>query len=217
MSTGELGSLRVRRHWGKRYYRAEDVERLLERTREELEQGRGALRRMDALERAAADCDALRAEREQAARELEELREALALREKELTGLGEELERVRRREAFLSADAERRKKELEEYARFAASDPVVSAQEQAHKLLADAQTERERLMQEYASQRARVMAATRAAYYNAQQFKLELSRRFGAMERELDETIDVLRVLESAPETARLEAREAPAQPEDGE
>ena len=51
MSTGELSGLRVRRHWGKRYYRAEDVERLLERTREELEQGRGALRRMDALER----------------------------------------------------------------------------------------------------------------------------------------------------------------------
>lgn len=263
----ELYALPVYKRFGKRYFRAEDVERLASAVEECVEDEREAQARLSAMMGVREECEALREECarlkeecEQTAAELEKARQAIvqaqeegerqsaraqaelerereqakaemerqreqaeaelerergksaealeysrarakaeaAAQADEIESLKEELDRVRVRETFLSTDLERKKKELEEYVQFVSSDPVTSAQERAQKILADATAERDRILQEYASQRARVVAATRAAYYNAQQFKMELSRRFSAMEHELDDTIDVLRVLDSS-------------------
>lgn len=274
----ELYALPVHKRFGKRYFRAEDVERLAAAVEECVEDEREAQARLSAMMGTREECEALREEcarlkeacsqteaelekarqalaqareeserqsaraqadlereREQAQAELENQREQAkaelerqleqteaqlererskaaealeysrarakaeaAAQADEIESLKEELDRVRVRETFLTTDLERKKKELEEYVQFVSSDPVTSAQERAQKILADATAERDRILQEYASQRARVVAATRAAYYNAQQFKMELSRRFSAMEHELDDTIDVLRVLDTS-------------------
>lgn len=159
-----------------------------------LEQQRREVREQDGLRE-----ERLRQLEAELERKKDELNSLSAVKAEEIASLKGELARMGRREEYLNADLTRKKREIEEYERFVTSDPVATAQERAQKILADATAERDRILQEYTSRRARVMAATRAAYYNAQQFKMTLTKRFSAMERELDETIDVLRVLENTP------------------
>lgn len=189
-----------------------------ERLREENKRAAARLeqQRAEATEQDAARVRELTGLYEELQRLRTETARSSAQRDEELQSLREETERLRRREEFLSADLERKKREIEEYAQMVSSDSVAQAQESAKRILADAEAERDRMLQEYTTQRARVMAATRAAYYNAQRFKMAISRRFSAMERELDETIDVLRVLEVSPmsDTAQLPNRMERAQDE---
>lgn len=83
------------------------------------------------------------------------------------------------------------------------------ANERAQKTFADAIEESDRLYQEVREVRERVLAATRAAYYNAMQFRMSLAERFSAMEHDIDNAISILRILDipQVPERAHIAER----------
>lgn len=82
----------------------------------------------------------------------------------------------------------------------AAMDPSVSirqANQKAREILNEAMRESDSILMDITSQRNRVIAASRTAYYNALQFKQELAQQFRQMEQDMDSAIDVLRILEN--------------------
>ena len=82
----------------------------------------------------------------------------------------------------------------------AAMDPSVSirqANQKAREILNEAMRESDSILMDITSQRNRVIAASRTAYYNALQFKQELAQQFRQMEQDMDNAIDVLRILEN--------------------
>lgn len=198
----DVSGLVPRRWLGKTGYRVEDVQKLLDSVHKEQEHLERMEKRLEELEKenetlTAQDADN-RLRLEQMNRELGAAREQEQDLRRQIADQQDMLERARRREEFLNDSLERQKKEIADFEKFAESEPVTKAYDKAEKILADARAERERLLQDYDQQRARVAAAARSAYYNALQFKMSLAQRFGEMEKNLDESIDVLRVLEAS-------------------
>lgn len=218
-----LKELTMKKVFGKYYFPEEEVEELVDKMDEELGQCAVSRQRLEELlemeesyKELREQSDILKAKYGRMELERSKLQDTLthqknlAFSEKstlseEINSLRDELERAKMREAFLNADVERKKVEMEKFGKLISTDTVAQAEEKAQKIVADATAESERILTEYSNQRARVVAATRAAYYNALQFKLSLTERFNMMERDLDDTIDVLRMLEipaSAPPAA---------------
>lgn len=75
---------------------------------------------------------------------------------------------------------------------------ILDAENRASSIVAHAVSDSEKMLQQINEQRARVVSASRAAYYNALQFKQELADRFHRMEQELDTSIDILRIMENS-------------------
>ena len=77
------------------------------------------------------------------------------------------------------------------------TDEIV--QEAIHKaelIVSRANSESGRMLQQTSEQRAQLMAACRAAYYTALQFKQDLVEHFRGMEKELDASIDTLQLMD---------------------
>ena len=68
----------------------------------------------------------------------------------------------------------------------------------ADKIMKKALEDREKMLLQIDEQRGRLIAACRAAYYNALQFKQDLAEHFRNMEQELDASIDVLQILDNS-------------------
>lgn len=68
----------------------------------------------------------------------------------------------------------------------------------ADQIVNKAITDSERIMLQATEQRGRLIAACRAAYYSALQFKQDLADQFRNMERELDASIDVLQLMDNS-------------------
>lgn len=73
-------------------------------------------------------------------------------------------------------------------------EAVRKADQIVNKAIADS----ERIMLQATEQRGRLIAACRAAYYSALQFKQDLADQFRNMERELDASIDVLQLMDNS-------------------
>ena len=71
------------------------------------------------------------------------------------------------------------------------------AAHKADQLVQQAIADSDRILLQAAEQRGRLIAACRAAYYSALQFKQDLAEQFRNMERELDASIDVLQLLDN--------------------
>lgn len=135
--------------------------------------------------------------------ENDELNAMLGTQTSEITDLNEQLaqlqsvyEQTTSRAKWLSSRVAQQDKEISEYEKLMSDDKVEQANDKAKKILADAIEESNRLYQEVQNVRERVLSATRAAYYNAMQFRMALVERFSVMERDIDNAIDILRVLE---------------------
>lgn len=189
-------------HLQEEHARLQDAYTALHKQYEALEDDRARLtEERDRLVAAQAELDAKAKQTELAQRSENE---ALL---QQIENFKAELERAEVRTKLLSTNLERRKAELAEYETALASDSIAKANERAQGIVSNAIAESDRIFSEISAQRARVIAATRAAYYNALQFKMALTERFSTMERDLDNAIDVLRILEtptssgSAPQT----------------
>lgn len=77
-------------------------------------------------------------------------------------------------------------------------DIIEEAVRKAEKIVNKAVEDRDKMLLQIDEQRGRLVAACRAAYYNALQFKQELAEHFKNMEQELDASIDVLQVLDNS-------------------
>jgi len=73
-------------------------------------------------------------------------------------------------------------------------EAIRKADQIVNKAIADS----ERIMLQATDQRGRLIAACRAAYYSALQFKQDLADQFRNMERELDASIDVLQLMDNS-------------------
>ncbi len=71
------------------------------------------------------------------------------------------------------------------------------AMQKAEEIVARAIADSDRILVQATEQRARLIAACRAAYYSALQFKQDLAEQFRNMERELDASIDVLQFMDN--------------------
>lgn len=79
------------------------------------------------------------------------------------------------------------------------TDEVVQqAMQKADQVAKKATADSERIMRQVSEQRDRLIAACRAAYYSALQFKQDLADQFRTMEYELDASIDVLQLMDNS-------------------
>lgn len=87
------------------------------------------------------------------------------------------------------------KLEIAQYEKVTSNNIVEEASVKADRILSRAMQESERIMSEAVKQRDSVIAASRSAYYNAVQFKMNLATCMSNTERDLDDAIETLRLL----------------------
>lgn len=110
-----------------------------------------------------------------------------------------ELEESQKRSQHLTECLEAERNAVREYQSVASRNVVGEANERAKQIVSDAVVQSDRILSEVVEQRNRVISASRSMCYNAMQFKMSLAMQFSAMEKDLDESIDLLRILEAVP------------------
>lgn len=199
MNTEEIKNPQFIRKWRK-YYRIEDVDHHLFRVANQIKDEQAQLA-------------VFRAENETMGRKNSELEEAITQKDeilseqiREISELGEQLaqarvENARQSEQILQQTVEMtrlqtRIAKLGElvgvYEQQNAEDVIMEAVRKAEKIVMKAVEDRDEMFAQIDEKRGRLVAACRAAYYNALQFKQNLADHFKHMEQELDASIDVL-------------------------
>lgn len=112
---------------------------------------------------------------------------------------------------------------LEQVSMLESQNPEEVVHEALHKadeIIRKAVADSDRIMLQATEQRGRLIAACRAAYYSALQFKQDLAEQFRNMEKELDASIDVLQLMDntrlSLSHTADASEPVAPGKPDEG-
>ena len=219
----ETGRQQLKKRFGK--YRAEDVDRLLDRLeserqeenlfREERERWMTAQEQsarkeeeFDALkteaERLSKECDSLRAENngqkeklERQAGESEKIRIEMERVRMEIEGIRTELEMAQSQSQILGNRVARQRRELEEKDRLLQEDPVGDARQKAEQIISNATEISQRMIDDAENIRTRALAAVRSAYFNAMGFRQSIEEKFISLEHDLDQSLLVLRGMET--------------------
>ena len=227
--------LRVVKKMGVKYYRAEDVDDMVQELNHELDDQLQELESLRPLKQSDGQLDALSSDHQKLLEDYQALSadhqklmedyaaiwDQLSQMEKmyqsehesmegQINTLQDELDQAARRTEYLNSNLERRQQEIAQLEQNSnGSDVVAQANAKAQRIISDAIAESDRILNEITSQRSRVIAATRAAYYNALQFKMSLSERFHVMDHDIDDAIDVLRLMETPPTNALATEQDA--------
>ena len=220
----ETGRQQLKKRFGK--YRAEDVDRLLDRLESERQQEENLFREererwmtaqeqsarkeeeFDALkteaERLSKECDSLRAENngqkeklERQARESEKIRTEMERVRMEIEGIRTELEMAQSQSQILGNRVARQRRELEEKDRLLQEDPVGDARQKAEQIISNATEISQRMIDDAENIRTRALAAVRSAYFNAMGFRQSIEEKFISLEHDLDQSLLVLRGMET--------------------
>ena len=220
----ETGRQQLKKRFGK--YRAEDVDRLLDRLESERQQEENLFREererwmtaqeqsarkeeeFDALkteaERLSKECDSLRAENngqkeklERQAGESEKIRIEMERVRMEIEGIRTELEMAQSQSQILGNRVARQRRELEEKDRLLQEDPVGDARQKAEQIISNATEISQRLIDDAENIRTRALAAVRSAYFNAMGFRQSIEEKFISLEHDLDRSLLVLRGMET--------------------
>lgn len=220
----ETGRQQLKKRFGK--YRAEDVDRLLDRLESERQQEENLFREererwmtaqeqsarkeeeFDALkteaERLSKECDSLRAENngqkeklERQAGESEKIRIEMERVRMEIEGIRTELEMAQSQSQILGNRVARQRRELEEKDRLLQEDPVGDARQKAEQIISNATEISQRLIDDAENIRTRALAAVRSAYFNAMGFRQSIEEKFISLEHDLDQSLLVLRGMET--------------------
>ena len=220
----ETGRQQLKKRFGK--YRAEDVDRLLDRLESERQQEENLFREererwmtaqeqsarkeeeFDALkteaERLSKECDSLRAENngqkeklERQAGESEKIRIEMERVRMELEGIRTELEMAQSQSQILGNRVARQRRELEEKDRLLQEDPVGDARQKAEQIISNATEISQRMIDDAENIRTRALAAVRSAYFNAMGFRQSIEEKFISLEHDLDQSLLVLRGMET--------------------
>ena len=216
----ETGRQQLKKRFGK--YRAEDVDRLLDRLESERQQEENLFREererwmtaqeqsarkeeeFDALkteaERLSKECDSLRAENngqkeklERQAGESEKIRIEMERVRMEIEGIRTELEMAQSQSQILGNRVARQRRELEEKDRLLQEDPVGDARQKAEQIISNATVISQRMIDDAENIRTRALAAVRSAYFNAMGFRQSIEEKFISLEHDLDQSLLVLR------------------------
>lgn len=220
----ETGRQQLKKRFGK--YRAEDVDRLLDRLELERQQEENLFREererwmtaqeqsarkeeeFDALkteaERLSKECDSLRAENngqkeklERQAGESEKIRIEMERVRMEIEGIRTELEMAQSQSQILGNRVARQRRELEEKDRLLQEDPVGDARQKAEQIISNATVISQRMIDDAENIRTRALAAVRSAYFNAMGFRQSIEEKFISLEHDLDQSLLVLRGMET--------------------
>lgn len=220
----ETGRQQLKKRFGK--YRAEDVDRLLDRLESERQQEENLFREererwmtaqeqsarkeeeFDALkteaERLSKECDSLRAENngqkeklERQAGESEKIRIEMERVRMEIEEIRTELEMAQSQSQILGNRVARQRRELEEKDRLLQEDPVGDARQKAEQIISNATEISQRLIDDAENIRTRALAAVRSAYFNAMGFRQSIEEKFISLEHDLDQSLLVLRGMET--------------------
>ena len=220
----ETGRQQLKKRFGK--YRAEDVDRLLDRLESERQQEENLFREererwmtaqeqsarkeeeFDALkteaERLSKECDSLRAENngqkeklERQAGESEKIRIEMERVRMEIEGIRTELEMAQSQSQILGNRVARQRRELEEKDRLLQEDPVGDARQKAEQIISNATEISQRMIDDAENIRTRALAAVRSAYFNAMGFRQSIEEKFISLEHDLDRSLLVLRGMET--------------------
>ena len=220
----ETGRQQLKKRFGK--YRAEDVDRLLDRLESERQQEENLFREererwmtaqeqsarkeeeFDALkteaERLSKECDSLRAENngqkeklERQAGESEKIRIEMERVRMEIEGIRTELEMAQSQSQILGNRVARQRRELEEKDRLLQEDPVGDARQKAEQIISNATEISQRMIDDAENIRTRALAAVRSAYFNAMGFRQTIEEKFISLEHDLDQSLLVLRGMET--------------------
>ena len=220
----ETGRQQLKKRFGK--YRAEDVDRLLDRLESERQQEENLFREererwmtaqeqsarkeeeFDALkteaERLSKECDSLRAENngqkeklERQAGESEKIRIEMERVRMEIEGIRTELEMAQSQSQILGNRVARQRRELEEKDRLLQEDPVGDARQKAEQIISNATVISQRMIDDAENIRTRALAAVRSAYFNAMGFRQSIEERFISLEHDLDQSLLVRRGMET--------------------
>lgn len=220
----ETGRQQLKKRFGK--YRAEDVDRLLDRLESERQQEENLFREererwmtaqeqsarkeeeFDAMkteaERLSKECDSLRAENngqkeklERQAGESEKIRIEMERVRMEIEGIRTELEMAQSQSQILGNRVARQRRELEEKDRLLQEDPVGDARQKAEQIISNATVISQRMIDDAENIRTRALAAVRSAYFNAMGFRQSIEEKFISLEHDLDQSLLVLRGMET--------------------
>ena len=205
-------------------YRAEDVEKYLDEAERQLQSWK--------TERAdeAAKISAARSEVENLSVQLQQLQEenlryqernqrlseTCVSRSDEVRNLREELEDVRKQmesirteldlansqTTILSDRIARQRRELDEKDKLLLADPIGEANKHAEQIIQNASNLSQQMIDDAESMRSRALASVRAAYFNTIGFRKNLEEQLGTLQRELDQSVRMLRLIESEDESA---------------
>lgn len=220
----ETGRQQLKKRFGK--YRAEDVDRLLDRLESERQKEENLFREererwmtaqeqsarkeeeFDALkteaERLSKECDSLRAENngqkeklERQAGESEKIRIEMERVRMEIERIRTELEMAQSQSQILGNRVARQRRELEEKDRLLQEDPVGDARQKAEQIISNATVISQRMIDDAENIRTRALAAVRSAYFNAMGFRQSIEEKFISLEHDLDQSLLVLRGMET--------------------
>ena len=220
----ETGRQQLKKRFGR--YRAEDVDRLLDRLESERQQEENLFREererwttsqeqsarkeaeFDALkteaERLSEECNSLRAENngqqerlERQAGESEKIRMEMERMRMEIEEIRTELEMAQSQSQILGNRVARQRRELEEKDRLLQEDPVGDARQKAEQIISNATEISQRMIDDAENIRTRALAAVRSAYFNAMGFRQSIEEKFISLEHDLDQSLLVLRGMET--------------------
>ncbi len=220
----ETGRQQLKKRFGK--YRAEDVDRLLDRLESERQQEENLFREererwttsqeqsarketefvalKTEAERLSEECDSLRAENtgqrqrlERQAGESEKMRMEMERMRIEIEEIRTELEMAQSQSQILGNRVARQRRELEEKDRLLQEDPVGDARQKAEQIISNATEISQRMIDDAENIRTRALAAVRSAYFNAMGFRQSIEEKFISLEHDLDQSLLVLRGMET--------------------
>ena len=220
----ETGRQQLKKRFGK--YRAEDVDRLLDRLESERQQEENLFREererwttsqeqsarketefvalTTEAERLSEECDSLRAENnrqrerlERQAGESEKMRMEMERMRIEIEEIRTELEMAQSQSQILGNRVARQRRELEEKDRLLQEDPVGDARQKAEQIISNATEISQRMIDDAENIRTRALAAVRSAYFNAMGFRQSIEEKFISLEHDLDQSLLVLRGMET--------------------
>lgn len=205
-------------------YRAEDVEKYLDEAERQLQSWK--------TERAdeAAKISAARSEVENLSAQLQQLQEenlryqernqrlgeTCESRSDEVRKLREELEDVRKQmesirteldlansqTTILSDRIARQRRELDEKDKLLLADPIGEANKRAEQIMQNASNISQQMIDDAENMRSRALASVRAAYFNTIGFRKNMEEQFSTLQSELDQSVRMLRLIESEDESA---------------
>ncbi|MBR3166319.1 MAG: hypothetical protein IKF16_09150 [Lachnospiraceae bacterium] len=220
----ETGRQQLKKRFGR--YRAEDVDRLLDRLESERQQEENLFREererwttaqeqsarketefvalKTEAERLSEECDSLRAENtgqrqrlERQAGESEKMRMEMERMRIEIEEIRTELEMAQSQSQILGNRVARQRRELEEKDRLLQEDPVGDARQKAEQIISNATEISQRMIDDAENIRTRALAAVRSAYFNAMGFRQSIEEKFISLEHDLDQSLLVLRGMET--------------------
>ena len=133
--------------------------------------------------------------------EVRKLREELEDVRKQMESIRTELDLANSQATILSDRIARQRRELDEKNKLLLADPIGEANKRAEQIMQNASNISQQMIDDAESMRSRALASVRAAYFNTIGFRKNLEEQLGTLQRELDQSVRMLRLIENEDES----------------